>query len=96
LGIAFHYVSGDGMKHPTAIRFLRLTDLRNRRGQSTSSIYRDIRNGLFPPPVKLGENTSAWPEHEADAIARAQIAGADSARIRTLVSELVAARKLGA
>lgn len=84
------------MTSPTSIRFLRLTELRGRRGQSTSSIYRDIRNGLFPPPIKLGENTSAWPEHEADAIARAQIAGADDARIRSLVAELVAARKLAA
>ena len=84
------------MNTPTSIRFLRLTDLLLRLGQSRSSIYRDIRDGLFPPPIKLGENTSAWPEHEADAIARAQIAGADSSRIRSLVSELVAARRQAA
>jgi predicted DNA-binding transcriptional regulator AlpA len=34
---------------------------------SRASIYRKIRNGTFPRPIKLGENKIAWLDHEIDA-----------------------------
>ena len=33
---------------------------------SRSHRYRLIKKGLFPAPVKIGENTNAWPESEID------------------------------
>ena len=33
---------------------------------SRASIYRKIRNGTFPRPIKLGENKIAWLDHEID------------------------------
>jgi predicted DNA-binding transcriptional regulator AlpA len=34
---------------------------------SRASIYRKIRDGSFPQPVKLGGNKIAWLNHEIDA-----------------------------
>lgn len=39
-------------------RFLRLPEVRRRVGLSTSSIYRKVLEGVFPPPIPLGERSS--------------------------------------
>ena len=44
-------------------------------------IHRLIKQGKFPPPVKLGENTNAWPEDEIDAYLKACIAKRDAAAV---------------
>lgn len=81
--------------HP--IRFLRMPALRERRGDSAkATVYRHVKLGLLPPPVKLGPNTAAWPEHEIEAIDAARIAGADECAIRELVKSIVAKRQAGA
>jgi len=43
-------------------------DLREKKGivWSAPHVYRMIRAGKFPRPVKLGESTSAWLEDEID------------------------------
>jgi prophage regulatory protein len=74
------------------IRFLRLPAVLDCRARKRSTHYRDIADGLFPPPIHLGLRCSAWPEHEVDAILRAQIAGASSDELRGLVVRLVAER----
>jgi prophage regulatory protein len=81
---------------PIELHFLRLPDLLRRRGTSRSATYRHIAEGTLPPPVKLGPNTSAWPEHEITAIDAARIAGSTEDEIRALVKSLVAARKVAA
>lgn len=75
------------------LRFLRLPEVLHRSGHSRSSVYRHIAEKLLPPPVHLGAKTSAWPEHEVDAVNRARLAGADDATVRALVADLIAARK---
>ena len=57
-----------------------------------SALAQQIRDGLFPPPVRVGAKKSAWPEHESDAILRARIAGKSDEEIRALVRRLVAER----
>jgi prophage regulatory protein len=74
------------------IRLLRFNYLSNATGKTRSTIYRDIKVGLLPPPVKIGGDRSAWPEHEIDAINRARIAGKTDEQIKQLVSQLVEAR----
>lgn len=49
------------------LALLRLPEVCQRTGKRRSSVYRDIAAGTFPPPVKLGERASAWPEHEITA-----------------------------
>lgn len=52
-----------------------------------------IKEGLMTPPVRLGENSVAWPEHEITAINTARVAGKTDDEIRQLVARLVADRK---
>lgn len=78
------------------LQWLRLPDLIQRRKRGRSSIYRDIDNGLFTPPVRLAANSAAWPEHEVDAIDRARLAGASDDDVRALVTLMVCARRAAA
>lgn len=40
--------------------FLRRPEVRCRYGISSATLYRWIRVGLFPRPVRLGPNTVGW------------------------------------
>lgn len=49
---------------PVTPALLRLPGVCIQVGLSKSQIYRLIRSGKFPPPVRLGPNSVAWPaEH---------------------------------
>ena len=61
-------------------------------GKSRSSIYRDIKNGLFTKPVTIGINSVAGPSNEVEAINKSRIAGKSDDEIRALVIELEALR----
>ena len=47
-------------------RLIKLGEVKQETGLSRSSIYRLVKNGDFPKPVKLGERASAWLESEVD------------------------------
>jgi prophage regulatory protein len=61
-------------------------------GYARSTIYQRMRQGLLPPPVRLGPQTVAWPADEIAAVNKARISGQGDDAIRALVSRLVAAR----
>ena len=61
-------------------------------GDSRSTIYRKIKQGLFTKPVQIGGERVAWPAHEVTAINQARIAGKSDEEIKQLVIELEAAR----
>jgi|PersoiStandDraft_1058852.scaffolds.fasta_scaffold86559_2 prophage regulatory protein len=42
------------------ISFVKLAQVRTESQKSTSTIYRDIRNGTFPAPIKIGPRAVAW------------------------------------
>jgi len=71
---------------------LRLKNVLSLRGIGKSKHYTDIQEGLFTPPVKICERTSAWPAHEVAAINTARIAGKTDDQIRKLVKKLITAR----
>ena len=50
------------------MRVLSYPDLRDRKGivWSRAHVYRMVRAGKFPAPLKLGEGTTAWLEAEID------------------------------
>lgn len=52
-----------------------------------STIYRDIRRGTFPKPIKIGK-VSAWPATEVAAVNAARIAGKSEDELRQLVASL--------
>ena len=59
---------------------------------SNASIYGLIREGLWTPPVKIGERSSGWPSQEVLSINSARIAGQSDEQIRELVKKLIAKR----
>ena len=70
------------------INLLRMSGLKIKLAKSKSAIHLDIQEGLFPKGIKSGARAVAYPEHEADAINAARLAGMDDDEIRTLVIEL--------
>lgn len=62
-------------------------------GHNPCTVWRHIRDGLLPPPTKIGPSTTRLARHELDAIDRARLAGANDDAIRKLVRDLVEARQ---
>jgi prophage regulatory protein len=86
----------------TLNRLLRRPAVEDASGLSRSTIYRRIKDGLFPRPVSIGTDkngescTVAWIADEIAAVNAARIAGKSEADIKALVVELEAARTQGA
>jgi len=57
----------------TPERFLRLPAVEERTGFSRSTIWRYVKDGVFPRPISLGPNVTAWIESEIDAWMRQRI-----------------------
>ena len=72
---------------------LRKPKVLEKTGYKHATFQVRIRAGQFPPPVKISERSSAWPEDEVDQTNAAMIAGATSDQLRELVRKLVAERK---
>jgi prophage regulatory protein len=47
-------------------RILRLPAVKALTGRCRSSIYNDIKAGIFPAPIKLGARASGWLESEIE------------------------------
>ena len=62
---------------------------------SRSKIYADIKEGIFPPPIKLGSRSVAWVDHEIREWMQARIAGKTDEDLKELVANLVHARQSG-
>lgn len=77
-------------------RLLRRPEVLTLTGKTGSFLDRDIRNGLFPPAVKLSADPTrravGWPSDEVEAVTDAVIAGASADDVRALVTKLMAAR----
>lgn len=82
--------------HTSTRRLLRRPEVRATTGKSDSFLDRDIRNGLFPPPVKLSPDPTrravGWPSDEVEAVTAAVIAGVGADEVRALVADLVERR----
>jgi prophage regulatory protein len=48
-------------------RFLRLPAVIERVGKSRSAIYRDIQDGTFPAPIRIGAQAVAWDSTDIEA-----------------------------
>ena len=72
---------------------LRLPAVKAETGNSRSTHYLRIAQGLFTKPVSLGPRAVGWPSSEVEAINAARIAGKSDVEIRELVVQLEAARK---
>ena len=61
-------------------------------GDSRSTLYLRIAQGLWTHPVSIGPRAVGWPASEVAAINAARIAGRSDDDIRALVTQLEAAR----
>ena len=77
----------------TNVTLLRTKAVLVRRGRSRSSHYKDISDGLFVPPISIGDRAVATPDYEVDAIISAQIEGKSKEDLRMLVKDLISSRK---
>jgi len=64
---------------------LRLPAVKQKTGLSRSTIYQQVKQGLFPSPVKIGARAVGWPSDEVYAVNAARIAGKPDSAIRALV-----------
>ena len=76
-----------------AIRILRLPACKDKSGDSRSTTYQKIKDGLWPPPVAIGPRSRGWVEHEIEAVLAARVAGKSDEEIRSLVASLVDSRR---
>jgi len=60
------------------------------RGRST--FWSRVKQGLIPPPVRVGPRSNGWPAREIAAVNAAVIGGQTEAEIRALVQRLIAER----
>lgn len=56
---------------------LRLPEVKQKTGQSRSTIYDKVQRGEFPAPVKLGERAVGWVEAEVEAWVKDRITARD-------------------
>jgi prophage regulatory protein len=77
-----------------AIRFLRLPAVLDRVGISKPTVYRMIKEGVFPAPRHLSGAISYWPDFEIEAWQKARIAD-DSANSDRDAAILLKARRRG-
>jgi len=75
------------------MRMVRLPELIKKTGLKRATIYKKIKQGLFPAPVKIGPKTSVWVESEVDRVLHSYISGADEEQIKQVVSEILRSRK---
>lgn len=72
---------------------IRIREVKREIGhRSNASIYTDVKNGLLPPPVSIGQRAKAWPDYEVRAVVLARTAGRSRDEICELVRTLVARR----
>jgi prophage regulatory protein len=58
----------------------------------TTTLYKQINEGIFPPNIPMGSRAVGWIEAEVDAVIAAKAQGLDKASLKQFVAELVAKR----
>jgi prophage regulatory protein len=72
---------------PQPTKILRLPQVRERTGLSTSTIYALIAEGSFPKQVPLGKHSVGFVESEIDDFITARVAKRDAAILKNLKGE---------
>ena len=74
------------------VKFIRLKEVLAICGTSKSKHYTDIKQGITPPPISLGERAKGYLEHEIMAINLARAKGATNEALKAMVQKLVKQR----
>jgi len=70
-------------------KLLRLPAVMSQTGLRRAAIYARVRDGLFPPPVKIGKRAVAWPESEVQAWIAERVADARESEVETARAAVV-------
>jgi prophage regulatory protein len=60
------------------MNILRKPEVCHRIGLSAVHIMRLVRQGRFPQPIRISDNSIGWPEHEIDAWIESRIRQRDA------------------
>lgn len=78
------------------LRILRLPDSAKKMGRANSTFWQDVKNGIAPPPIRLGKRSVGWLAVELDAILEARALASRTntpIAIQLFVSQLVRPRQ---
>jgi len=81
------------MNNSIQLRIERKNDVLARLNLSKSSFHNRINQGLWTPPISLGDRAVGFLKHENDQILASYVRGASNDEIKALVITLVAARQ---
>lgn len=79
--------------HNTNLQLIRRAKVLTLTARSKSALQLDEKNGLFCPPVSIGDRAVAYVLHEVQAIVKARIEGKTSQEIKSIVNDLVSQRQ---
>lgn len=71
------------------IELIRRPEVLKLTARSKSSLSLDEKNGLFVPPISIGNRAIAYRKVEVEAVVNARIQGKSNEQIKQLVSELI-------
>ncbi|EAW26002.1 putative transcriptional regulator [Alteromonadales bacterium TW-7] len=71
------------------LKIIRRTEVLEKIGRSKSSLYNDIKEGLFVPPISIGARAVGFVESECEKVIQAMIAGYSKNQLKALVKEIV-------
>jgi len=80
------------MTNNTLLTIERKTAVLDRVGISRSNLHKKINDGLWVPPIRLGDRAVGFLVHETDLLLGAYILAKSKEQIRRLVQQLIALR----
>jgi prophage regulatory protein len=73
-------------------KIIRFEEAANMVGKGRSTLWHEIKQGKFIPPVSLGARTSGFIESEVQAMIAARALGMSADQIKDLIAKLVQQR----
>lgn len=80
------------MTNNTLLTIERKSAVLDRVGISRSNLHNKINDGLWVPPIRLGDRAVGFLVHETDQLLGAYILGRSKVQIRQLVAQLIMVR----
>ena len=75
------------------IQYNTIDEVLRRKAIGRSTLYQEIKQGLFPKPVKIGRRKIAWPQHEVDQMMLLYLRATSLNEVKQHVSDLVNDRR---
>jgi predicted DNA-binding transcriptional regulator AlpA len=73
-------------------KFIRAEEIWSALGIGRTKFETKILDGIFTPPLILGERTRRWPESEVEILVKAMISGYTDEQMHEIVGKLVEKR----